>query len=198
MPGRGREDRLPVGFCKVLAFFARFVSNANFMHRKIALTIFVFALASAAFRAKPRRAIFSSTRSVATSSPPRSSTTAAPNKQRDTRERWLKVDVQFSTVPEFTDEVTFKYYIADQRQTAHRRSNARQYPGRAESITPSCMCRRTPSLTSWAIVRPIRELGRKYCRAGGAQRRSEGRAEPGPGQRAMVCFAPGPGRFCLE
>lgn len=31
--------------------------------------------------------------------------------QRETHERWLRVDVQFTALPEFTDEVTFKYYI---------------------------------------------------------------------------------------
>ncbi len=31
--------------------------------------------------------------------------------QRDTHERWLRVDVQFTALPEFTDEVTFKYYV---------------------------------------------------------------------------------------
>jgi hypothetical protein len=31
--------------------------------------------------------------------------------QRTTHPRWLRVDVQFSAAPEFTDELTFKYYI---------------------------------------------------------------------------------------
>jgi hypothetical protein len=31
--------------------------------------------------------------------------------QRETRERWLRVDVQFSAAPDYTDELTFKYYI---------------------------------------------------------------------------------------
>ncbi|MGH8095419.1 MAG: Amuc_1102 family pilus-like protein [Chthoniobacterales bacterium] len=31
--------------------------------------------------------------------------------QRETHERWLRVDVQFSAAPDFTEELTFKYYI---------------------------------------------------------------------------------------
>ncbi len=32
--------------------------------------------------------------------------------QRDTHDRWLRVEVQFSATPDFTDELIFKYYIA--------------------------------------------------------------------------------------
>ncbi|HEX4665120.1 MAG TPA: Amuc_1102 family pilus-like protein [Chthoniobacterales bacterium] len=32
--------------------------------------------------------------------------------KRETRERWLRIDVQFTTVPDYTDELTLKYYIA--------------------------------------------------------------------------------------
>jgi hypothetical protein len=32
-------------------------------------------------------------------------------RRRDTHDRWLRVEVQFSAVPEFSDEVTFRYYI---------------------------------------------------------------------------------------
>ncbi|HEY1582676.1 MAG TPA: hypothetical protein VGF73_06230, partial [Chthoniobacterales bacterium] len=32
--------------------------------------------------------------------------------KRESRQRWLRIDVQFSSVPEFTDELTFKYYLA--------------------------------------------------------------------------------------
>ncbi|HEY2710982.1 MAG TPA: Amuc_1102 family pilus-like protein [Chthoniobacterales bacterium] len=31
---------------------------------------------------------------------------------RDMHNRWLRVEVQFSATPDFTDELTFKYYIA--------------------------------------------------------------------------------------
>jgi hypothetical protein len=32
-------------------------------------------------------------------------------KLRESHDRWLKVEAQFAAAPEFTDEVTFKYYI---------------------------------------------------------------------------------------
>lgn len=32
--------------------------------------------------------------------------------KRENRERWLRVDVQFTAVPDYTEELTLKYYIA--------------------------------------------------------------------------------------
>jgi hypothetical protein len=36
---------------------------------------------------------------------------AGAEKFRESHDRWLKVEVQFAAAPEFTDEVTLKYYI---------------------------------------------------------------------------------------
>ena len=80
------------------------------MHRKFALTILVFALASSV-SAQNRGRDFQLTkisRDLITT--PQFNYSGA-EQQRDTHDRWLRVDVQFSALPEFTDEVTFKYYI---------------------------------------------------------------------------------------
>jgi len=37
--------------------------------------------------------------------------TGAEQYQANQRDRWLEVEVEFSAAPEFTDELTFKYYI---------------------------------------------------------------------------------------
>jgi hypothetical protein len=37
--------------------------------------------------------------------------TGAQQYQANQRDRWLEVEVEFSATPEFTDELTFKYYI---------------------------------------------------------------------------------------
>jgi hypothetical protein len=37
--------------------------------------------------------------------------TGAQQYQANQRDRWLEVEVEFSAAPEFTDELTFKYYI---------------------------------------------------------------------------------------
>jgi len=39
-------------------------------------------------------------------------TYSGAEQRRDTHDRWLRVEVQFSALPDFTDELTFKYYIA--------------------------------------------------------------------------------------
>jgi len=80
------------------------------MHRKIALTILVSLSATAAFgqgRASEFR-VTKINRDLITS--PDFNYSGA-EQQRSNHERWLRVDVQFSAAPEFTDELTFKYYI---------------------------------------------------------------------------------------
>ena len=42
---------------------------------------------------------------------PQFSYTGAQQYQANQRDRWLEVEVDFSSAPEFTDELTFKYYI---------------------------------------------------------------------------------------
>ena len=95
----------------MLAFFALFDSNAKFMHRKIALTILGFALASPLL-AQNRAADFRLTkieRDLILS--PQYNYSGAERKN-ESRERWLRIDVQFSSVSDYTDELTFKYYVA--------------------------------------------------------------------------------------
>ncbi len=43
--------------------------------------------------------------------PPQYTYTGAQQYQTNQRDRWLEVEVEFSAVPEFTDELTFKYFI---------------------------------------------------------------------------------------
>jgi hypothetical protein len=44
-------------------------------------------------------------------SPPQFTYTGAEQFQADQRERWLEVEVTFASTPEFTDELTLKYFI---------------------------------------------------------------------------------------
>ena len=44
-------------------------------------------------------------------SAPQFTYTGAEQYQANQRDRWLEVEVEFSAAPEFTDELTFKYYI---------------------------------------------------------------------------------------
>ena len=44
-------------------------------------------------------------------SAPQFAYTGAEQYQTNQRDRWLEVEVEFSAAPEFTDELTFKYYI---------------------------------------------------------------------------------------
>jgi hypothetical protein len=43
--------------------------------------------------------------------PPQYTYSKAEQCQANQRDRWLEVEVQFSSTPEFTDELTFKYFI---------------------------------------------------------------------------------------
>jgi hypothetical protein len=80
------------------------------MRQKCCLTILVLALAGEIY-AQNRAADFQISkinRDLITA--PQYAYTGAEQK-RETRDRWLRVEAQFSTVPAFTDELTFKYYI---------------------------------------------------------------------------------------
>jgi hypothetical protein len=95
----------------MLAFRRRFVSNGRFMPRKFPLTILVVVLASPVL-AQNRSDDFRLNkidRELITT--PQFNYSGGEQK-RETRERWLRVDVQFTTVPDYTDELTLKYYIA--------------------------------------------------------------------------------------
>lgn len=60
----------------------------------------------------PRRAEFQITkitRNLIT--PPQYTYTGAQQYQTNQRDRWLEVEVEFTSTPEFTDELTFRYFI---------------------------------------------------------------------------------------
>ena len=80
------------------------------MHRKLALTIVVCAFADSVSAQNRGSDIQLTKISRDLITPPQYAYTGA-EKLSESHDRWLKVDVQFSAVPEFTDEVTFKYYI---------------------------------------------------------------------------------------
>ena len=44
-------------------------------------------------------------------SPPQFSFTGAQQYQTNQRERWLEIEVEFAATPDFTDDLTFKYFI---------------------------------------------------------------------------------------
>lgn len=80
------------------------------MPPKLCLTILIFILASE-IRAQNRTAEFQITkinRDLITA--PQYAYSGAEQK-REARERWLRVEAQFSAAPDFTEELTFKYYI---------------------------------------------------------------------------------------
>lgn len=80
------------------------------MHPKICLTILLGVLAGPVL-AQNRDGDFQLSKiSRDLITPPQYNYTGAEN-LRESHDRWLKVDVQFAAVPEFTEEVTFKYYI---------------------------------------------------------------------------------------
>ncbi|HEY3600566.1 MAG TPA: Amuc_1102 family pilus-like protein [Chthoniobacterales bacterium] len=80
------------------------------MSRKISLTILFSFLAGSGFgQNKPGDFRVSKISRDLITSPDYSYTGA--EQLRSTRERWLRVEVQFSATPDFTDELTFKYYL---------------------------------------------------------------------------------------
>lgn len=81
------------------------------MQQKIALTIVLAALAgttSAQNRAADFRLTKITRNLIAT---PEFNFTGTETYRNDGRDRWLQVEVEFSAAPEFTDELTFKYFI---------------------------------------------------------------------------------------
>src|SRR5207248_11234544 len=80
------------------------------MHRTVGLEILHYALASSVFAQNRGSDIQLSKITRDLIAPPQYNYTGAEN-LRESHDRRLKVDVQFSAIPDFTDEVTFKYYI---------------------------------------------------------------------------------------
>ena len=83
------------------------------MKTKIFLGLFVSILLQASAFAQGRPAgefqIGKITRNLITT--PLYSYTGAQQFQSNQRDRWLEVEVEFAAAPEFTDELTFKYFI---------------------------------------------------------------------------------------
>ncbi|PYK80967.1 MAG: hypothetical protein DME38_01615 [Verrucomicrobia bacterium] len=73
----------------------------------------IIAAAIAAVMAQPRAAVDFQLQKITTNfiSSPQFTYTGAEQYQADQRERWLEVEVTFSSAPEFTDELTLKYFI---------------------------------------------------------------------------------------
>jgi len=80
------------------------------MDGKVALTILAFALVSSA-RAQNRAADFQIARINRDLITTPDYTYNGAEQPRSPRERWLRVEVQFSSTPDFTDELTLKYYV---------------------------------------------------------------------------------------
>src|SRR5437016_2903159 len=81
------------------------------MYRRLALTIIFLAVAETVF-AEKRPTDFQLTkitRNLITS--PDYNYSGAETFRANTRERWLEVEVEFAAAPQFTDELTFKYYV---------------------------------------------------------------------------------------
>jgi len=73
----------------------------------------IIAAAMATAMAQPRAAVDFQLQKITTNfiSSPQFTYTGAEQFQADQRERWLEVEVTFSSAPEFTDELTLKYFI---------------------------------------------------------------------------------------
>jgi len=80
--------------------------------RRTRLLVAWLVLPVVAFAQGPRGADFQVTkisRNLITT--PQFQYTGAQQYQANQRDRWLEVEVEFAAAPEFTDELTFKYYI---------------------------------------------------------------------------------------
>src|SRR5437764_10143467 len=82
------------------------------MKRTILLCVIVVAATATAI-AQSRAAVDFQLQKITTNfiSSPQFTYTGAEQFQADQRERWLEVEVTFAAAPEFTDELTLKYFI---------------------------------------------------------------------------------------
>src|SRR5438046_10396110 len=83
------------------------------MKRKILISAIIVSAIVATAIAQPRGAIDFQLLKINTNfiSSPQFTYTGAEQFQADQRERWLEVEVTFACAPEFTDELTLKYFI---------------------------------------------------------------------------------------
>jgi len=73
----------------------------------------LFAMTATTAMAQPRAAVDFQLQKITTNfiSSPQFAYTGAEQFQADQRERWLEVEATFSAAPEFTDELTLKYFV---------------------------------------------------------------------------------------
>src|SRR5436853_7854975 len=83
------------------------------MKRTILISAIVVSASVATVMAQPRSAVDFQLLKISTNfiSSPQFTYTGAEQFQADQRERWLEVEVTFAAAPEFTDELTLKYFI---------------------------------------------------------------------------------------
>src|SRR5205823_13986799 len=85
----------------------------NQMKRTILITAIILLAIVVTVIAQPRSAVDFQLLKISTNfiSSPQFTYTGAGQFQVDQRERWLEVEVTFACAPEFTDELTLKYFI---------------------------------------------------------------------------------------
>jgi hypothetical protein len=99
------------GILAYLQFHAADCSNSIPMKTTPALLAIWLVLASQGF-AQTRATDFQITRITKNLiSTPQFTFTGAEQFQSDQRNKWLEIEVEFSAAPEWTDELTFKYYL---------------------------------------------------------------------------------------
>src|SRR5213080_5396104 len=83
------------------------------MKRTIPISAIILSAIVAMVMAQPRGAVDFQLLKINTNfiSSPQFTYTGAEQFQADQRERWLEVEVTFAAAPEFTDELTLKYFI---------------------------------------------------------------------------------------
>jgi hypothetical protein len=83
------------------------------MKRTILISAIIVSASVATAMAQPRGAVDFQLLKISTNfiSSPQFTYTGAGQFQADQRERWLEVEVTFACAPEFTDELTLKYFI---------------------------------------------------------------------------------------
>src|SRR5438876_12076672 len=83
------------------------------MKRTILISAIVVSASVATVMAQPRGAVDFQLLKISTNfiSSPQFTYTGAGQFQADQRERWLAVEVTFACAPEFTEELTLKYFI---------------------------------------------------------------------------------------
>src|SRR5437899_10042137 len=83
------------------------------MKRTILISAIILPAIATTTMAQPRAAVNFQLQKITTNfiSSPQFTYTGAEQFQADQRERWLEVEVTFACAPEFTDELTLKYFI---------------------------------------------------------------------------------------